>query len=175
MRPTVTFLLTAALSISAVELLTACGDKFIRIGREGRYGRYVAVYPAQILIYGPDRSAPSRLPELPDLLKRAGHSARVISRQEDLGPALRAGNFDLVLTGIAQADEVTRQVRAVPSRPDVMPVLIEPPPAEMASAKALSPCMINVPAVHKNDALAEIDHRMELRLKAAGTGTGGRP
>jgi hypothetical protein len=174
MRAIGTLLLTSALSISAVEMLAACGDKFIRIGREARYGRYVAVHPAQILIYGPEKSAPSRLPELPGLLKRAGHSVRLISRPEDLGPALRAGNFDLILTGMAHADDVARQARAVPSHPDVMPVLIEPRAAESAAAKTLSPCMINVPFVHKNDALAEIDHRMELRLKAAGA-TGGRP
>ena len=174
MRVPGTLLLTAALFISAAEILAACGDKFIRIGQGVRPGKYVAVHPAQILIYGPAKSAPSRLPELPDVLKRAGHSARVITRPEDLGPALRAGNFDLILTGMAHADEVARQARAVPSHPDVMPVLIEPRPAESAAAKALSPCTINVPSVHKNGALAEIDHRMELRLKAAGA-TGGRP
>ena len=43
-----------------------------------------------------------------------------------------------------------------------------------ARAKAVSTCMINVPSTHKNDALAEIDHRMELRLKAAGS-TNDRP
>lgn len=173
MRTIGTLLLTSVLATSAVEMLTACGDKVIRVGREIQYGRYVAIYPARILVYGPPRSAPARLPELPALLKRAGHSATVISKPEDLAAALRSADFDIVLTGMDHADDVARQARTTTSRPDVMPVLIEPRAAETAAAKALSPCVINVRAVHKNDALAEIDHRMELRLKAAATG--GRP
>ena len=103
-----------------------------------------------------------------------GHTAVVVSKPEALAAALRSGKFDLVLTGMGDAGEVVRQTRDAPSRPDVMPVLIEPRRSDTAAAKALSPCMINVPSAHKNDALAEIDHRMELRLKASKP-NGGRP
>jgi hypothetical protein len=177
MRAAAAFVFTAVLAVAAVGIVEACGDKFIRIGREIRFGRYVAIHPARILVYGPARSAPSRLPELPELLTRAGHTAVVVSKLEELGPALRSGRFDLVLTGLNDAGDVARQTRDVPARPDVMPVLIEARPSETAAAKALSPCMINVPSAHKNDALAEIDHRMELRLKAQAPGRrgGGQP
>ena len=96
MRAAAAFVLTAVLTTAAVGITEACGDKFIRIGREIRYGRYVAIHPATILVYGPARSAPSRLPELPDLLKRAGHTAVVVSKPEALAAALRSGKFDLV-------------------------------------------------------------------------------
>ena len=172
MRPAAAFILTAVLAVAAVDIVEACGDKFIRIGREIRFGRYVAIHPANILVYGPAKSAPSRLPELPELLKRAGHTAVVVSKPEDLARALRSGKFDLVLAGMEDAGEVVLQARDVAPRPDVMPVLIKPRRAETAAAKALSPCMINASSAHKNDALAEIDHRMEMRLKAHG---GGRP
>ena len=175
MRAAAAFGLTATLAVAAVGIVEACGDKYIRIGREIRYGRYVAIHPANILVYGPAKSAPSRLPELPELLKRAGHTAVVISRREDLAPALRAGGFDLVLAGMDDAGDVARQARDLPARPDVMPVLVNPRRAETAAAKALSSCLINVPSIHKNDALAEIDHRMELRRKASGQRGGGRP
>ena len=167
MRTISTLLLAAALSTTAVEVLAACGDKFIRIGRELRYGRYVAVYPAAILVYGPTNSAPFRIADLPTVLKRAGHSATVVTGSAELSSALSSGKFDLVLAGLDQAEEVVRQARLAPSHPDIVPVLIKPGASEMAAAKALSPCLINVPAAHKNDALAEIDHRMELRLKSS--------
>ena len=165
MRTITTLLLTVVLSSAATDGLSACGDKFIRIGRQLRYGRYVALYPATILVYGPANSAPFRIADLPAVLKRAGHSATVVTQPEELSSALRSAKFDLVLAGLDHAEEVLRQTRVAPSHPDILPVLINPRPAEKAAAKALSPCIINAPAEQKNEALAQIDHRMELRLK----------
>lgn len=165
MRTITTLLLAMAMSAAASDVLSACGDKFIRIGRQLRYGRYVAMYPASILIYGPSRSAPARIPELPMALKRAGHSATVVTSAEQLSAALRSGKFDLVLAGLEHAQEAVREARLAPSRPDVVPVLIKPSEADEESAKSVSTCRVNASAPHKNDALAEIDHKMELRLK----------
>jgi hypothetical protein len=165
MRIITTVLLVIAMWAAAADLLSACGDKFIRIGRQLRYGRYVAVYPASILVYGPSRSAPARIPDLPAALKRAGHSTTVVTSPEQLSTALRTGKFDLVLAGLEEATEVVRQARIVPSQPDVVPVLIKPTKSDEKAAQAVSTCRVNASAPHKNDALAEIDHQMELRLK----------
>jgi hypothetical protein len=167
MRTIRTLLLGIVMTVSLVDVPAACGDKFIRIGRELRFGRYIAVHPASILIYGPPGSAPSRIVDFAAILKRAGHSATVISSPGDLSSALRSGRFDLVLAGLAQAEEVARLTRGAPSPPDILPVLIKPRAVDIAAAEALSPCRINASAPHRNDALAEIDHRMELRLGVA--------
>lgn len=167
-------LLGLVLSTAITDVVSACGDKFIRIGRQLRYGRYVAVYPATILVYGPAKSAPFRIADLPLVLKRAGHSATVVTGSAEFSSALRSGKFDLVLAGLDQAQEVIRESRLAPSRPDLVPVLVNARPAEKAAAKALSTCVIDVPAAHKNDALAEIDRRMELRIQAAAKSGEGR-
>jgi CheY-like chemotaxis protein len=165
MRTFTTLLVAMAMLAAASDGLSACGDKFIRIGRQLRYGRYVAMYPASILIYGPSKSAPARIPELPTALKRAGHSTTIVTSAEQLSTALRSGKFDLVLAGLEHAQEAVREARLAPSHPDVVPVLIKPSKADEESAKAVSTCRVNASARHKNDALAEIDHKMELRLE----------
>ena len=169
MRRMTSGMLALALAVAVGEGLSACGDKFLRIGRELRFGRYVAIYPATILIYAPPKSAPARVSDLSTVLKRAGHATTVVQTSADLASTLRPGRFDLVLAGLDQASEVTREARLAASHPDVMPVLIAPRQPEMAAAKSLSTCLINASAPHRNDALAEIDHRMELRLTAGAT------
>jgi hypothetical protein len=166
--------IAVVLSTTLTQSLQACGDKFIRIGREVRFGRYVAIYPATILLYAPARSAPSRVADLPAVLKRAGHSALVVTTPAELSAALRDGKFDLVLAGLDQAQEVANEARVAPSHPSLMPVLIKPDTEQVERAGTLSTCRINASAPHRNDALAEIDHRMELRLKEAADAAAGR-
>ena len=165
MRTMIRMLLVLTIPAAVTEALQACGDKFIRIGREVRFGRYVAIYPASILVYAPSRSAPSRIADLGAILKRAGHAPTIVTSPSEMASALRDGKFELVLAGLDQAAEVVRQARLAASHPDVMPVLIKPGAGELAQAAALSTCRIDASAPHRNDALAEIDHRMELRLK----------
>lgn len=159
------FVVTATLVSADLE---ACGDKFLRIGRSMRYGRYAAAYPAVILVYSPRNSVPARVADLTTALKRAGHRPTVVSTPDQLAPTLAAGNFDLVLTGLAQAELVAASAGASPSRPDIVPVIFEGNPADEAAAAAISSCRIQLPGRHRNDALAEIDHKMELRTAARG-------
>jgi len=168
MRTIFTLVLTGLMSAAAVDVLHACGDKFIRIGREVRFGRYVAVYPAAILVYAPVGSAPWRVADLPSVLKRAGHAPTVVTSPAEMSAALRGGKFDLVLVGLAQADEVSTEARAASSHPDLLPVLVKGTADQIAKAKTFGTCRIEATAPHRNDALAEIDHRMELRLKDNG-------
>ncbi len=165
MRTICTLLLTGLMSAAAADVLHACGDKFIRIGREVRFGRYIAMYPAAILVYAPTGSAPWRVTDLPSVLKRAGHAPTVVSTPAEMTSALRDGKFDLVLVGLAQADEVSNEARAASSHPDLLPVLVKGTTDQIAKAKTFGTCRIEATAPHRNDALAEIDHRMELRLK----------
>lgn len=168
MRPVLTLLLAACLAFLSAVDLSACGDKFLRIGRSMRYGRYAAAYPATIVLYSPRNSVPARVTDLAAVLKRAGHRPTVVTQPTELSEALAAGKVDLVLTGVAQSDEVLRQVALAPSRPGVVPVVFEGNKADEAAAEAISTCRIQLPGQHRNDALSEIDHKMELRQAAAG-------
>ncbi len=167
MRPVLTLLLTACLACVSIVDLSACGDKFLRIGRSMRYGRYAAAFPATIVLYSPRNSVPARVADLAAVLKRAGHRPSVVTQLAELRTALAAGKVDLVLTGIAESDEVLRQVALAPSRPGVVPVIFEGNKADEKAAEAISSCRIQLPGQHRNDALSEIDHKMELRAAGA--------
>ena len=72
----------------------------------------------------------------------------------------------LALAGLEHSSEIAGNAKRASSAPDIIPVLVRPTKSDLAAAKTLSVCRITAPSDHKNDALAEIDHRMELRLKA---------
>jgi len=167
MRHALTLVLTLAVVATWAADLSACGDKFLRIGRSMRYGRYAAAYPASILIYSPRNSVPARVTDLAAVLKRAGHTPTVVTQSSELATALASGKFDLVLTGLAQSEDVLRETKAASSRPGVVPVIFEGNKADEAAAEAISTCRIQLPGQHRNDALAEIDHKMELRVAEA--------
>ena len=167
MRTAVTIVLAAICVSVSVADLAACGDKFLRIGRSMRYGRYAAAYPASIVVFSPRNSVPARVTDLSATLKRAGHRPVVVFDAAGLAAALSGGAVDLVLTGLAQADLAAAAAREAPSRPGIVPVIFEGNPADEAAAMALSTCHIALPGQHRNDALAEIDHKMELRQAAA--------
>jgi len=166
MRTTGSLLLTVLLATAWAVDLTACGDKFLRIGRSVRYGRYAAAYPASIVVYGPRNSVPARVADLAATLKRAGHRAVVVTNAAALAAALASGSVDLVLTGLAQAEDVVARAKTAPSRPDIVPVIFEGSAADEQAAEAISTCRIALPGQHRNDALSEIDHKMELRSAA---------
>jgi hypothetical protein len=145
----------------------ACGDKYNRIGRFAPFGRYVAVHRASILIYAPKNSVPARA-DLSSVLKKAGHHPVVLSDSAQLAEAMASGKFDLVLAGLKDAQGLAAATVNTASSPGIVPVLLSATKAEVAAAMELSSCLLDLQA-SRNDALAEIDHRMELRLASAGS------
>src|SRR5688500_3185749 len=77
--------------------LSACGDKFLRVGRSARFRRYAAVHPAAILIYSPVNSTRAGIDELKSLLKRAGHKPVALDRAASVSAALTASAYDVVI------------------------------------------------------------------------------
>ena len=111
-----------------------------------RYGRYVAMYPASILVYAPRDSTPARVTDLATVLKRAGHFPVLVTQPADLPSAIASGEYDLVLAGLEQATEVLRHATVSPSAPAIVPVLLNPTDGAVAAAKALSTCIIRMPS-----------------------------
>lgn len=110
----------------------------------------------------------ARVTDLAAVMKRAGHSPTVVTDAASLAAALAGSSFDLVIAGLAQSDDVMRLAQAAPSHPDLVPVLFSGNAADEVEATRISSCRIMLPGAHRNDALAEIGHKMELRRTAIG-------
>jgi hypothetical protein len=145
--------------------LSACGDKFLRIGRSARFRGYAAVHPSSILIYTPANSTPAGIKEFEALLKRAGHRPVVVEHGAGLSQALTAAKYDVVIASYTDTGKIKEELQSVPSQPGILPILDKPTKAVAAEAEKEYHCLIKLHTMTKQDALAEIDHLIELRLK----------
>lgn len=144
--------------------LSACGDKFLRAGRSARARGYAAIHPASILIYKPT-ATPKGLKEFQALLKRAGHKSVAVQNAGGLSQAFAAAQYDVVIADYADAANIKEQLQSIPSKPGLLPVLSKPTKAVAAEASKEFVCLIRPEAMTKYDALAQIDHLMDRRLK----------
>lgn len=158
----------AAVVGSASADLNACGDKFVRAGRSARARGYAAIHPASILIYKPTATAKG-LKEFESLLKKAGHKPVALQDGAGLSQALSSAKYDVVIADYADATVINEQVRSASAKPGLLPILHNPTKAEEEQVAKQYRCIIKPEKMTKYDALAEIDHVMELRLKAAAT------
>jgi len=147
--------------------LSACGDKFLRVGRSARFRGYAAVHPASILIYSPGNATPAGIQALEALLKRAGHKVLAVQHGTSLPQTLAGAPYDLVIADYADAVKIKDQLASVPSRPDVLPILYKPTKTDAAEAERAYPFVLKPQAMSKAEALAEIDHLMMSRLHGA--------
>ena len=154
--------------------LSACGDKFLRVGRSARFRGYAAVHPASILIYSPANATPAGIQALEALLKRAGHRALAVEHGTSLSQTFGGAGYDLVIAEYVDAVKVKEQLESVPSRPDVLPILYKPTKTDAAEAERTYPFLLKPEAMSKSEALAEIDHLMMRRLHGTTAGAGTR-
>ena len=98
-------------------------------------------------------------------MKRAGHLPLLVEQPEGLGPALKTGHYNVVMTDLAEVATIEAQARAaaVPA-PSVLPVLHRPTPEVKASVEAQYSCFVASPG-KQVDVLAEIDGLMERKVK----------
>jgi hypothetical protein len=148
--------------------VSACGDKFMRPGRSVSSRRYAALHPSSILIYRPARSTSPGMAMFEDLLKKAGHSPRVLQRGEDVASILATAKYPLVIAEYSDLEMLKKEVDAAPSRTAILPILLDSnKPAEAQLRKDFH-CLLNPRAMSDNDALVEIDHALDFRLKDGG-------
>lgn len=146
--------------------LSACGDKFLRLGRSARFRRYAAVHPVAILIYSPGDSTREGIDELKAVLKRAGHKAVALDRRASVSAALAASPYDVVIADYADADRLKGDVRSAASEAALLPILNTPSKAVEIEAMRQYPFLIKPHAMTKYDALAEIDRLMDSKSRA---------
>ena len=158
--------LIAATAAGSIDL-SACGDKFLRVGRSARFRRYAAVHPAAILIYTPRNATRAGLDELKSLLKRAGHSPLALDRHASVSGALTASAFDVVIADYLYADRLRSDLQSASSGAALLPILNTPNKAIETEAMRQYPFLITPHKMTKFDALAEIDRLMESRSRSA--------
>ena len=156
----------AVAAASASADLTACGDKFLRVGRSQRNRNYAAVHAVSILLYTPDATAKG-LKEFEAFLKNAGHTTVAIRDRALLSNALTAARYDLIITDYANIPALRQQFERGPGEPAVLPILHKPTKLQEKQAVDEYHCIIKPEDMTKFDALAEIDHLMDFRLKQA--------
>jgi hypothetical protein len=165
LRHPVVVAVVAATLASASADLSACGDKFLRIGRSERFRGYAAVHPSSILIYTPANATPAGIKDFEALLKRAGHKTLAVENGARLSQIFAAATYDVVIADYADTGKIKGELQSVASRPGLLPILYKPTKAVAAEAEKEYHSLIKPDAMSKHDALAEIDHLMELRLK----------
>lgn len=155
---------SVALVLGQIEL-SACGDKFLRVGRSGRFFRYASVHPAAILIYQPVNSTPKGIKELEMLLRRAGHRALAVENGAALVNDIGGAPIDLVIADYADTTRLEQAAAALPSRPTLLPILYKPTRAVAEEAEKAYHFLLKPHAMTKAQALAEIDQLMTQRIK----------
>lgn len=153
----------AATLVPATTQLEACGDKFIRLGQSSRHKAYAAVNRASILVYVPAGVKAGDVRAFESSLKRAGHSPLSVRNMDAVARALRQHQYDIIITGIADAGVMKAHAASISPHADVLPVVSKRASNVAAKAEREYRFMIDVDGPRLNP-LATIDDLMEARL-----------
>ncbi|PWT82287.1 MAG: hypothetical protein C5B57_08920 [Blastocatellia bacterium] len=149
------------------ELLFACGDKFLLVGRGVRFQKaYAAIHPASILIVVPPKAvknAAVRDSRLVTALKMAGHQVEVVQQPADLTNVLGRSTHDIVLAERADASTIPAVTTAGRAKPTVVAVLEDPSSSELAAARQQLEVVLKTPQP-LSQILSLIDDVMSTRL-----------
>ena len=102
----------------------ACGDKFMMLGRGPRFQKvYASVYPGKVLIYAKPSSDPKgaiRNPQLPKVLRQAGHTVTVVEDWPQLEQEMKRQAIDVLLLEVNDATRLAPLLTSSPGRPEAM-------------------------------------------------------
>lgn len=146
--------------------LSACGDKFLVLGRSVGYQSLLkASKPGTVLLY--------KTPGLPKLftdgrfdvvMDVAGHRLSAVSDRAALERALATGKIDLVLADSAISREIGAPVNMSSSNAIVVPILYDRGAPERATFAKEFGCILRLPADPRT-VLDALDKAMKLRAK----------
>jgi hypothetical protein len=158
-------LLLAAVSLGS-DAMSACGDKFLLIGRGARFQQaYAAIHPASILIVLPPKSVKSaavRDSRLVTALKMAGHRVELVQQPANLAEILGRSRHDIVLVERADVSAIP-DVGVGQPKAAVIAVLEDPSPAELALARQQLEFVLKTPQ-SLAQILSLLDDVMKARL-----------
>ena len=154
----------ALVIVFATAELNACGDKFLRPGRSSRMRSYAAMYRASILLYPSAKADPSVVTAWEKMLKHAGHHSQIV-RNGDLQGTIANGKYDLIISDYRDAAKIAEAFQAIAVAPGILPVVSNANKTVTAQVKKTYAHVIDADAMDRYQALAEIDHVMETRVK----------
>ena len=143
----------------------ACGDKLMLV-MGSRLSQIRPLHPASILAYpghSPSASLIRGLQSQP-AFRKAGHHIQLVEDSAGLDSALKAGKYDVVVTDVANANEMSQHASLAPSKPVVLPVAFKASKEQQSEAQKRYHCLLKVPGNAENY-LEAIDHAMEVKLK----------
>lgn len=130
------------------QAVSACGDKFLLVGRGVRFQRaYAAIHPASILIVLPPKSvknAAVRDSRLQTALKMAGHRVELVP-QAGMADQVARSRYDIILAERADALAIPDLVSAGSVKPSVVGVLEDPSAIELAEARHQFQAVLKTP------------------------------
>jgi hypothetical protein len=151
---------------SGSQAVSACGDKFLLVGRGVRFEQaYAAIHPASILIVLPVKgvkSAAVRDSRLLTALRNAGHKVEVVQQPANLADALSRSRRDIIL--VERVDAAALHDMAPPAgqlKPSIIGVLEDPSPSALTDAKRQLEYVLQTPT-----SLARILNLMDDVMKA---------
>ena len=165
-RIAIAFVIVLGISLLSIAVADACGDKLLRIGRGARFQR--SSHPATVLIYLPSSAtadATAKAPKLQAFLKKAGHKPNIVQGADRLSQVLSSGQYDVVLTDLANVAGVQRQAEASGSKPVIVPMIFNSTKAEMAAAKKHYRFVVKNPG-NGDEYLDAIEDAMRSRMRA---------
>jgi hypothetical protein len=152
------------------QAVSACGDKFLMVGRGVRFQRaYAAIHPGSILIVLPPKSVKSaavRDSRLQTALKMAGHRVEVVP-QTSLASVLTRSRHDIILAERADALAISDLPQGAQSKPFVIAVLEDPSSATLAAARQQFDGVLATPQPLA-EILKTLDDVMKTRVQKAG-------
>lgn len=134
MRKLTLLLIASILGLHPSWSANACGDKTMRVKTGLRYYQEAKKSPSTILIHSAALPA-GKATELRDFLNEVGHKAMAIDDIRRVSNELRARHYNLVLTNLAEAPNLQKEVNSFTPKTIVVPVLLKPSRAEEQAAK----------------------------------------
>lgn len=117
------FLFVAALVMTNVGPLAACGDKFLGAGRGPRFAKvYAAIYPGRLVMYAPAKGELAGMQGLDKALRRAGHEVLVVKNLATLTRTLQDRPVDIVLVDTQHMTEAGLVAGEIAVKPSVLAV-----------------------------------------------------
>ena len=157
--------LVILMGISSVNIILACGDKFLVSTRGTRYQQAPAVRkPAAILIYtNPGSEVPKALAGVPvdATLRSVGYRPTTVGTPAEFEKALSQGGWDLILVGLADAEAARKRVQG---NTGVLPVVVNATTAEMKQTKQQYAVVLKAPTKSRMF-LAVVDEALAYRSK----------
>jgi hypothetical protein len=143
--------------IGSGNLLLACGDKFVGAARGTRFQQAPGGHKENILIYAnPASDVPTALARVSvdATLRRAGYRPKTVGTSAEFERELSQGGWDLVLVGLADAQEMRKRAQ---NKASILPVALEAAGAQLKQTKKQYPVVLTkAPAT--NDSFVQVIH-----------------